>query len=97
MFKAFPAHFSPEVAERLNHPRVLRVIQHIEVALVVTYLLHNGFLLVGNMWLPKALYLLVLPFYAKALWGAFTAFAIGYPRWARKRAIALGYIPAQAA
>ena len=46
---------------------------------------------------PKALYLLVLPFYAKALWGAFTAFALGYPRWARARAIAQGHLPAQAA
>jgi hypothetical protein len=86
LFKAFPAHFSPEAAARLNEPRVLRVVLHIEYAMVATYVAHNVFLIWGNMMLPKALYLLVLPFYAKALWGTFVAFAIGYPRWVRKRA-----------
>jgi hypothetical protein len=97
LFRAFPAHFSPEVAPRLNEPRVLRIVIHIEYALVFTYVAHNAFLLFGNLMLPKALYLLLLPFYAKALWGAFTAFALGYPRWARKRAEAMGHLPAAAA
>lgn len=96
LFKAFPAHFSPEVAPRLNDPRVLRIVLHIEYALVFTYVAHNAFLIFGN-WLPKQLYLLLLPFYVKGIWTAFTAFALGYPRWARKRAEAKGYVAPAAA
>jgi hypothetical protein len=91
LFKAFPAHFSPEVAHRLDNPHVMRVLRHIQIALVATYLVHNSFLLFGNLLLPKALYLLILPFFAKALWGSFTAFAIAYPQWRKKRAIAQGH------
>lgn len=85
LFLAYPKHFAPEVSERLNEPLVRRILIQLEVGFVVASLLNGAFVLLGNRLLPKAVYLLLLPFYGKALWGAFMAFAFGYPRWVRRR------------
>lgn len=88
LFRAFAEHFAPEVKSRLDHPGVRTAMRHIELAFVMTMMLSNGFVLLGNRLLPKALYLLLLPLHAKVLWGGFMAFAYGYGRWRKKRSMA---------
>lgn len=85
LFLAYPKRFAPHVSDRLDHPAVRQVLVQMEWAFVVTCLLNATFLLEGNRLLPKALYLLVLPFFAKALWGTFSAFCLAYPAWLRRR------------
>lgn len=85
LFLAYPRRFAPHLGDRLQEPAVRAVVVQMEWAFVATALLNAAFLLEGTHLLPKALYLLVLPFFAKALWGSFTAFCLAYPAWIRRR------------
>lgn len=86
LFIGFAKHFSPQYADKFDeNPYARRVVVHIELGFVLVMTVQNLFVLFGNLYLPKTLYLLVLPFYAKALWGGYMAFAFTYPRWLVKR------------
>lgn len=82
---AFPRHFSPEMAEKLHLPNARRVLANIELAMVSMFALKGLFLIYGNRLLPKATYLLVMPFVAKGLLAAFLAFVFTYTTAVRRR------------
>jgi hypothetical protein len=85
LMMAFPKHFSPETNKLAGNPRFQRVIGHIELAMVAMFTLKGCWLIFGNMYLPKATYLLLLPFVTKGLLYSFITFAVAYPQVVRRR------------
>lgn len=86
LFMAFPRHFSPEMAHRLQEAPVRRVVSHIELALITMFSLKGLLLVFGNRLLSHAVYLAVMPFALKGLLFGFLGFVFTYPRWVRSRA-----------
>ena len=86
LFSAYPEHFSPGYRERVqNSPTARRIRTELEGAFVVTMTAQSLFVLFGQQALPRATYLLVLPFMTKYLWVAFALLALRYGKWASRR------------
>lgn len=85
-FLAFPKRFAPHVIDILKtNVHAFRVFRHLHVAFVAVWLLQGAFILFAKQALPPKLYLLALPFYAKALWLSFMGFCFTYPQIMKKR------------